>query len=82
MKDHFNRISEFDITTGKLTLLAIGLWLFMSSCHGWGRRHLGSKRSFNIPTSFQKFSGGTPVCDVRKGPPEFGKNTIFGICVK
>ena len=30
MKDHFNRISEFDITTGKLTLLAIGSWLFMS----------------------------------------------------
>ena len=54
MKDHFNHISEFDITTGKLTLLVVGLWLFMSRV---GKKALGFQTGFQHPDFVPKVLG-------------------------
>ena len=54
MKDHFNHISEFDITTGKLTLLPFELWLFMS----WvGKKAIRFQTEFQHPDFVPKVLG-------------------------
>ena len=54
MKDHFNHISEFDVTTGKLILLAIGSWLFMSRV---GKKVPGFQTEFQHPDFVPKVLG-------------------------